>query len=143
MVEYGVVSRVNGGKATVCFDRRGECDRCHICDTSRDGMKCELILPDTLGVMVGDYVKIEVYRKSVRMLSAAMYSLVLLLTGIGVLIGTFMSLGATVTLGLGGFVVGLGVAIGIDFGVIRKKRGFKPVMLEISTEAEYLKNKVK
>ena len=137
------MSRVNGGMATVCFDRHGECDRCHICDVSRDGMKCELSVPDTLNVSVGDYVKVEVYKRSVRVLSAAMYSLVLLLTGIGVLIGVFMSLGATVILGVSGFVLGLGVAVGIDFGVIRRKRGFKPAMVELSAEAEYLKNKIK
>ena len=134
MVECGVVSRVKGGNATVCFAHRGECDRCHICDVSRDGMKCELSMPNTLDVSVGDYVKVEVYKKSVRMLSAAMYSLVLLLTGIGVLIGTFMSLGATVILGVVGFLVGLGVALGIDFGVIRKRRGFKPMMIEIMSD---------
>lgn len=142
MVELGVVARIEGDVATVSFARRGECDRCRMCRVAGDGSKCVIDVKNSLEVSVGDYVKVEVFNGRIHTLSALIYALPLLLTAICVGLGTLMGLIETVILGVAGFAVGMGIAIPVDLCVIRKAKGFKPVMTEIISEAEYLKSKV-
>lgn len=141
MLECGRVKTVDGDIATVIFSRHGECDRCHICRASNDGTNCELKVVNTLNACAGDCVKVEVYRRSTRVLSAALYLLPLALTAIGVAIGCFLSAAATAIIGAACFAAGIAIAIPIDVCVIRKKKGFAPEMTEIGSEAEFEANK--
>lgn len=140
MLEYGRVTKLDGGEATVSFARHGECDRCHICRVTADGADCELRMPNTCEAEEGDFVKVEIFKGSTRVLSVAVYLIALLFAAAGVIAGVVLSAGATAIFGSCGLVLGLGIAISIDLLVIRRKRGCLPEMKEVCTEAEYLKN---
>jgi len=140
MTEYGRVSRLDGDIATVVFERRGECDRCRMCSVAKDGIHVEIKLENTLGINVGDYVKVRVFKKKIRLGSALIYLLPLCLTALCAGLGALASLGASILLGITGLVVGLAFAVPIDVFLIRKKDGYKPVMLEVCGEADYLNN---
>ncbi|MDE6302607.1 MAG: SoxR reducing system RseC family protein, partial [Clostridia bacterium] len=97
----------------------------------------ELDLQSNIDVGVGDFVRVEVYRKKVRVMSVLLYFIPLLLTALGAGLGTLMSLGASIILGLAGLIVGLACAVPIDVCVVRKKSGFSPHIIGICTEADY------
>ena len=59
MTERGVVSKIKGNKATVQFERHSACDKCHMCAVTKDTMKVEVTLDNTLGANVGDFVEVE------------------------------------------------------------------------------------
>ena len=138
MIETGEVIRVNDGRATVRFARHGECESCRICSVVKDGLHSELDLPNDLDVGTGDFVRVEVYNKKVRVLSALLYFIPLLLTAFGAGIGTLMSLGASIILAIAGLIVGIAFAVPIDVCVVRRKSGFSPRMTGVCTEEEYL-----
>ena len=54
MTERGVVSKVKGNKATVRFERQSACDKCHMCAVTKDGMKVEIVIENTLGANESD-----------------------------------------------------------------------------------------
>ena len=137
MIEIGKVISVSDGRATVRFARRGECESCRICAAVKDGVHSELNLPNDLDIGVGDFVRVEVYNKKVRVLSVLLYFIPLLLTALGAGIGTLMSLGASIILAIAGLIVGLAFAVPIDICVVRKKSGFSPRMTGVCTEADY------
>lgn len=140
MTECGKVVRIDGERATVSFKRRGECDRCKICTVSKDGISSEITLANSLDLSVGDFVKVELYIKKIRVASALLYLLPLVLTALGAGLGVLMSVGASVILAAAGIVVGLAFAVPIDVCVVRKRQGFSPRMVEACSEAEYLKS---
>lgn len=140
MLEYGKVARVKDGEVIVSFSRRGECEKCRLCEVSKDGARCEMTLKNTLGVSAGDYVKVQTGKKSLWLKWAALYFLPLALTAIGAGTGTLMSAGASAILAIAGLVAGLAFAVPVDVCVLRKKQGFKPFMSEVCTEAEYQQN---
>ncbi len=142
MTERGVVSKVKGGKATVQFERHSACDKCHMCAVTKDTMKVEVTLDNTLGANVGDFVEVEMGERYVLTAAAIVYVIPLVLIGVGIGLGTLINELAQVLMGLGGLVVGFVIAILLDKLVIRKKKGFAPRMKSIcpNSPQEYIDN---
>ena len=134
MTERGVVAKIKGNKATVRFDRRSACDKCHMCATTKDGMKVEVVVENTLGANVGDFVEVEMGEKYVLTAAAIVYVIPLVLIGAGIGIGTLINELAQALFALGGLIIGFVIAIMLDRLVIRKKKGFVPTMKAICTE---------
>lgn len=131
MIELGEVTKIQGNLATVSFKRRGECDKCQRCKVSNDCTRVELQLENTLNVNVGDYVSVDMGRKVLHTAAALIYLVPLALVGIGVFIGSILSPLAQGILAVAGLVVGLAIALPIDFCVIRKSKRLKPKMKDI------------
>ncbi len=142
MTERGVVSKIKGGKATVQFERHSACDKCHMCAVTKDTMKVEVTLDNTLGANVGDFVEVEMGERYVLTAAAIVYVIPLVLIGVGIGLGTLINELAQVLMGLGGLVVGFVIAILLDKLVIRKKKGFAPRMKSIcpNSPQEYIEN---
>ncbi len=140
MVERGVVTKVKGKRATVSFDRRSACDSCHMCAVTKDGMKVEIVIENTLNANVGDFVTVEMGDKLVLTAAAIVYVIPLILVGAGIGIGTLLGELAQILLAVGGLVLGFVIAFLLDKFVIRTRKGFSPQMKEITTgEAEEIK----
>lgn len=140
MTECGRVTRVDGNRATVSFLRRGECDKCQLCSVSKDGRSVEITLENTLAVNVGDFVKVELYKKKIRAASVLLYLLPAVLTALGAGLGSLKGIAVAIILAILGAVVGFAFALPIDVCIVRKKDGFKPEMSEVCSETEYLKS---
>ena len=91
MTERGVVVKVKGKRATVRFDRRSACDSCHMCAVTRDGMKVEVVIENTLGANVGDFVEVEMAQKFVLTAAVIVYLIPLVLVAFGVGVGVIFS----------------------------------------------------
>ncbi|MBO4554532.1 MAG: SoxR reducing system RseC family protein [Clostridia bacterium] len=131
MTERGVVVKVKGKRATVRFDRRTACDSCHMCAVTRDGMKVEVVIENTLGANVGDFVEVEMGQKFVLTAAVIVYLIPLVLVALGVGIGVLFRELVQVILAVVGLVVGFVIAFLLDKFVIRKKKGFSPRMTKI------------
>ena len=142
MTERGVVVKVKGKRATVRFDRRSACDSCHMCAVTRDGMKVEVVIENTLGANVGDFVEVEMAQRFVLTAAVIVYLIPLVLVALGVGIGVVFSELVQVILAVAGLVVGFVIAFLLDRFVIRKKKGFSPVMTRfcLQTADEHLNN---
>lgn len=140
MTERGVVAKVKGKRATVRFDRRSACDSCHMCAVTKDGMKVEVVVENTLGANVGDFVEVEMGEKFVLTAAAIVYVIPLVLTGAGIGFGTLINELAQILMAFGGLIIGFVIAFLLDRFVIRKKKGFHPTMKSIcpKTPQEYL-----
>ena len=136
MTERGVVSKVKGNKATVRFERRSACDKCHMCAVTKDGMKVEVVVENTLGANEGDFVEVEMGEKYVLTAATIVYVIPLVLTGLGIGLGTLINEIAQICLGIGGLVIGFVIAILLDRLVIRKKKGFVPTMKSVCTPSK-------
>lgn len=131
MTERGVVSKVKGNKATVRFERRSACDKCHMCAVTKDGMKVEVVIENSLGANEGDFVEVEMGEKYVLTAATIVYVIPLILTGLGIGLGTLINEIAQICFAIGGLVIGFVIAILLDRLVIRKKKGFVPTMKSI------------
>lgn len=131
MRERGVVVKVKNGRATVRFDRRSACDSCHMCAVTRDGMKVETVIQNTLNASVGDFVEVEMGEKFVLTAALIVYIIPLILVGAGIGIGSLFNEPAQALAAIGGLIVGFLIAILLDRFVIRKKKGFSPKMTAI------------
>lgn len=131
MTERGVVTKVKGGKATVQFDRKSACDSCHMCAVTKDGMKVQIVIENTLGAVVGDFVSVRMGERFVLTAALIVYIIPLVLVGIGIGAGSLLSELAQVLLAVGGLAVGFVIAFLLDRFVIRKRKGFAPQMVEI------------
>lgn len=142
MTERGVVSKIKGNKATVQFERHSACDKCHMCAVTKDTMKVEVTLDNTLGANVGDFVEVEMGERYVLTAAAIVYVIPLVLIGVGIGVGTLINELAQVIMALGGLIIGFAIAILLDKFVIRKKKGFSPRMKSIcpATAQDYIKN---
>lgn len=134
MTEKGIVAKVVGSKATVRFDRRSACDKCHMCAVTKDGMKVEVVVDNKLGASVGDVVEVEMGEKYVLTSAVIVYVIPLVLIGVGIGVGTLLNELAEALFALGGLVVGFVIAFLLDKFVIRKKKGFSPQMKAICIE---------
>ena len=65
MIEKGTIVKIKGDKATVQFDRKSACDKCHMCAVTKDSMKVQVVVKNTLNLNVGDYVAVEMGRRFV------------------------------------------------------------------------------
>ena len=142
MTERGVVSKIKGNKATVQFERHSACDKCHMCAVTKDTMKVEVTLDNTLGANVGDFVEVEMGERYVLTAAAIVYVIPLVLIGVGIGVGTLINELAQVLMALGGLIIGFAIAILLDKFVIRKKKGFSPRMKNIcpATAQDYIEN---
>ncbi len=127
MTERGVVVKLKG-RAVVRFDRRGACDKCRMCAVTRDGMKVEALVENILGANVGDFVEVEMGERFVLTAAVIVYIIPLVLVGLGVGIGSLFSQTTQLVLAVGGLIAGFLTAYLLDRFVIRKKKGFAPVM---------------
>ena len=134
MIEKGEVTKTQGGIATVSFNRRGECDKCQLCKVSNDCTKVEIEVENTLNVNTGDFVSVDMGKKGIRLAAALIYLVPLVLVVLGVLIGSILSPLAQGILAVAGLIVGLAVALPIDFCVIRKSNKLVPKMKDILEE---------
>ena len=142
MTERGVVVKVKGKRATVRFDRRSACDSCHMCAVTRDGMKVEVVIENTLNANVGDFVEVEMAQKFVLTAAVIVYLLPLVLIAIGVGIGVLFNELTQIILAVVGLVLGFVIAFLLDRFVIKKKKGFSPQMRTICLQnaAEHIAN---
>ncbi len=142
MTERGVVVKVKGKRATVRFDRRSACDSCHMCAVTRDGMKVEVVIENTLDAHVGDFVEVEMAQKFVVTAAVIVYLIPLVLVAIGIGIGSVINELAQVLMAVGGLVIGFVIAFLLDRFVIKKKKGFSPQMRTICLQnaAEHIAN---
>lgn len=131
MTERGVVTKVKGNRATVQFDRKSACDSCHMCAVTRDGMKVQIVIENSLKANVGDFVLVRMGDRFVLTAALIVYIIPLVLVGIGVGAGSLLTELAQVLLALAGLVVGFAIAFLLDRFVIRKRKGFSPQMVEI------------
>ncbi len=140
MTERGVVAKVKGKRAWVRFARKSACDHCHMCAVTKDGMKVEVCLENSLDANVGDFVEVEMGERFVLTAAAIVYVIPLILTGAGIGIGTLISELAQILMAFGGLILGFVIAFLLDRLVIRKKKGFRPVMKSIcpQTPDEYI-----
>ncbi len=124
------------------FERHSACDKCHMCAVTKDTMKVEVTLDNTLGANVGDFVEVEMGERYVLTAAAIVYVIPLVLIGVGIGLGTLINELAQVLMGLGGLIVGFVIAILLDKLVIRKKKGFAPRMKSIcpNSPQEYIEN---
>lgn len=136
MTERGYVAKVKGKKATVRFERRSACDKCHMCAVTKDGMQVEVVIENSLGANEGDFVEVEMGEKYVLTAAMIVYVIPLILIGIGIGVGTLINDIAQICLAVAGLVSGFGIAIILDRFVIRKKKGFVPTMKAICTPQE-------
>lgn len=141
MTEIGRIIKLEDDKAVVRFFRKGECDRCLICSAVKDGMQVELPVKNSLELNVGDFVKVEVYKKSNYRASILIYLLPPVLVALCAGLGSLAGLGASIILGIVGLVVGLAFALPIDICILRKNGA--PRMIEVAAEIDYLKSKPK
>lgn len=135
MNEVGQVVKLKKNYAVVRFDRKSACDSCHMCAVTKDGMKVETVIPNTLNVNVGDFVEVSMGDKFVLTAAAIVYIIPLLLVGAGIGIGTLFSEIVQIILAVVGLVVGFGIALLLD-RVVRKKKGFSAQMVRIAEESE-------
>ncbi len=131
MTERGVVTKIKGNKATVSFDRKSACDECHMCAVTKDTMKVEIVVENTLNANVGDFVSIEMGERFVLTAATIVYIIPLVLVFAGIMIGRVLSDLASILFAVGGLVIGFVIAFVLDRCVIRKKKGFSPQMKEI------------
>ncbi|MBR4800160.1 MAG: SoxR reducing system RseC family protein [Clostridia bacterium] len=131
MTERGVVVKVKGKRATVRFDRRSACDSCHMCAVTRDGMKVEVVIENTLGANVGDFVEVEMAQRFVLTAAIIVYLIPLALVAFGVGLGVLFNELTQILLAVGGLVLGFVIAFLLDRFVIKKKKGFSPQMKAI------------
>jgi sigma-E factor negative regulatory protein RseC len=131
MIEKGEVIKTNDNIATVSFKRRGECDKCGRCKVSNDCTKVEIQVENTLGVNVGDYVSVDMGNKALNLMTALIYLVPLALVAIGVFVGSILSPLAQGILAVAGLILGLAVALPIDFCVIRKSKRLVPKMKDV------------
>ena len=104
-------------------------------------MKVEVVVENTLGANVGDFVEVEMGERYVLTAAAIVYVIPLVLIGVGIGLGTLINELAQALMALGGLVIGFVIAILLDRLVIRKKKGFVPTMKSIcpSSVEEYEK----
>ncbi len=133
MTERGVVVKLKGKKATVQFDRRTACDSCHMCATTRDGMKVQIVIDNELNANIGDFVEVQMGEQFVLTAAVIVYIIPLILVGIGIGVGSVLSQLAQILMSIGGLVLGFVVAFLLDRFVIRKKKCFSPTMTAICT----------
>lgn len=131
MTERGVVVKVKGKRATVRFDRRTACDSCHMCAVTRDGMKVEVVIENTLNANVGDFVEVEMAQRFVLTAAVIVYLIPLALVALGVGLGVLFNQLTQILLAVGGLVLGFVIAFLLDRFVIKKKKGFSPQMKSI------------
>lgn len=136
MRETGVVSKVKGKFATVRFDRKTACEHCNMCLKPREANYVELRLPNTLNAAVGDKVTVAMGNRAV--LTAATLVYVLPLIPMAIILACTYKLNAYVSLGASaaGLVAGFIAVALIDRFVIRKRKGYMPVMEAIIPEEE-------
>lgn len=135
MIEKGVIVKIKGDKATVQFDRKSACDKCHMCAVTKDSMKVQVVVKNTLNLNVGDYVAVEMGKRFVLTAAFIVYIIPLVLVGIGIGIGSVISEMWQAILALIGLVGGFVISVVLD-RVLRKKKGFVPVMVDIPIENE-------
>lgn len=135
MLEIGQVVKLQKNNAVVCFDRKSACDSCHMCATTKSGMKVETTVANTLGVNVGDYVEVKMGERFVLTAAVIVYIIPLLFMGAGIGIGLLFSELVQVILSLVGLAIGVGIAILLD-KVVKKKKGFSPQMVRVASESE-------
>lgn len=135
MLEIGQVVKLKKNSAVVSFDRKSACDSCHMCATTKGGMKVETTVPNTLGVNVGDYVEVEMGEKFVLTAAVIVYIIPLLFVGAGIGIGLLFSELVQLLLALFGLAIGFGIAIFLD-KLVKKKKGFSPQMVRVAKESE-------
>lgn len=136
MRETGVVSKVKGKFATVRFDRKTACEHCNMCLKPREANYVELRLPNTLNAAVGDKVTVAMGNRAV--LAAATLVYVLPLIPMAIILACTYKLNAYVSLGASaaGLVAGFIAVALIDRFVIRKRKGYMPVMEAILPKEE-------
>ena len=135
MIEKGVIVKIKGDKATVQFDRKSACDKCHMCAVTKDSMKVQVVVKNTLNLNVGDYAAVEMGKRFVLTAAFIVYIIPLVLVGIGIGIGSVISEMWQAILALIGLVGGFVISVVLD-RVLRKKKGFVPVMVDIPIENE-------
>lgn len=135
MIEKGVIVKIKGDKATVQFDRKSACDKCHMCAVTKDSMKVQVVVKNTLNLNVGDYAAVEMGKRFVLTAAFIVYIIPLVLVGIGIGIGSVISEMWQAILALIGLVGGFVISVILD-RVLRKKKGFVPVMVDIPIENE-------
>lgn len=135
MVEIGKVVKVKKNKAYVQFDRKSACDSCHMCATTKNGMKVQTVIENKLKVNVGDYVEVEMGDKFVLTAAFVVYIIPLILIGAGIGIGSIWGEIWEIVLAMVGLVVGFMIAIGLD-KLLKKKKGFTPQMTRVADATE-------
>lgn len=136
MRETGVVSKVKGKFATVRFDRKTACEHCNMCLKPREANYVELRLPNTLNAAVGDKVTVAMGNRAV--LTAATLVYVLPLIPMAIILACTYKLNAYVSLGASaaGLIAGFVAVALIDRFIIRKRKGYMPVMEAILPKEE-------
>ena len=129
MIEWGTVVKLKGDKAVVRFNRKSACDNCRMCAVTKDGMKVEVVVKNTLNLSVGDSVAVEMGERFVLTAAVIVYIIPLLLVGLGIYLGLFISDLMSAIFAVAGLVLGFIIAIIID-KQLKKKKGFSPRMVE-------------
>ncbi|NLZ25640.1 MAG: SoxR reducing system RseC family protein [Clostridiales bacterium] len=129
MIEWGTVVKLKGDKAVVRFNRKSACDNCRMCAVTKDGMKVEVVVKNTLNLSVGDSVAVEMGERFVLTAAVIVYIIPLLLVGLGIYLGLFISDLMSAIFAVAGLVLGFIIAISID-KQLKKKKGFSPRMVE-------------
>ena len=136
MDEQGIVSRLDGDRATVVFARKAMCKDCGAClKAGPDEMMVEV--ENTLGAKVGDTVAVELRQKVFLQATLIMYGLPLLALMVGMLLCRVFGAGDMATV-----LVGIGCAAAVFLGIrlfepkVSRSLKFRHKMTEIVSRAE-------
>lgn len=132
-VVVGEISQIDGDRATVRIARRA--DRYHIGRELKDAKREEIEVENTLGLNVGDYVRIKLYTRKFTLYVLIAYAIPAIVLGC---IELFMPLDKLTAIIVGALYLPLtAVALAADI-ILSKKKGYRPYMLEVASGKEYL-----
>lgn len=109
----GVVTRAEGAKAVVHFERSAQCAHCGACLAAGD-KEMEITLDNALGAKVGDRVRVSLAAKRVVQASLIAYAIPLGLLLVGVGLGSLVSDTVGLFSGIGGCALSFCVLKWID-----------------------------
>lgn len=132
MVERGTVISVDSNKntATVQFNRKSACDKCGMCLMSKDNMKVELTLNNTVNASAEDVVDVMLGDNYVLTSAIIVYMIPVALIAISLFVTRNMhELYQALSVGLS-LLLGIVIAVIID-RKIKNHKGYSPEIINI------------
>ena len=131
MLERGRVHSVDKrGFATVRFDRQESCEKCRMCAPTKDGMKVEVRVENTLSATAGDVVSVQMADRAVLVSATVVYLIPLFTMAVALVLTKSLSWWLSLIITMGGVLLSFYIIAIIDRAV-RKKKGYMPQMTEI------------
>lgn len=131
MVEVGKVIDVKKNMAVVQFERKTACDKCGMCAFKKDDMFVKCTIDNSLNARVGDSVKVHMGNGYVLTAAVIAYLIPLILCAIAIICTLKFAEYYQFIAVVAALIAGFTIAILLDKFWIRKKKGFRPTMVEL------------